>query len=133
MRITIAPVSSSPAMIARWIGAAPRQRGSSGGMQVEAAEPGRIEHRLRQQQAVSDDDRRIEAETRKRVLLLRALERDGRAHLDPVREREAMDGRRLGLVAAALGPRRLGIDAGDLVALGDEIGKRRHREVGRAP
>ena len=29
MRMMVTPVSSSPAMIARWIGAAPRQRGSS--------------------------------------------------------------------------------------------------------
>ena len=29
MRMTITPVSVSPAMIARWIGAAPRQRGRS--------------------------------------------------------------------------------------------------------
>ena len=29
MRITMTPVSASPAMIARWMGAAPRQRGSS--------------------------------------------------------------------------------------------------------
>ena len=29
MRMTMTPVSASPAMIARWIGAAPRQRGSS--------------------------------------------------------------------------------------------------------
>ncbi len=28
MRMTLAPVKASPAMIARWIGAAPRQRGS---------------------------------------------------------------------------------------------------------
>ena len=27
--ITVTPVSASPAMMARWIGAAPRQRGSS--------------------------------------------------------------------------------------------------------
>ena len=29
MRIAITPVSLSPAMMARWIGAAPRQRGRS--------------------------------------------------------------------------------------------------------
>ena len=29
MRMTMAAVSRSPAMIARWIGAAPRQRGSA--------------------------------------------------------------------------------------------------------
>ena len=29
MRITVAAVSVSPAMMARWIGAAPRQRGSA--------------------------------------------------------------------------------------------------------
>ncbi len=29
MRMTWTPVTASPAMIARWIGAAPRQRGSS--------------------------------------------------------------------------------------------------------
>ena len=44
MRMTMTAVSVSPAMMARWMGAAPRQRGRLRGVQIEAAETRRIEH-----------------------------------------------------------------------------------------
>ncbi len=49
------PVSVSPAMIARWIGAAPRQRGSSEACRLRQPSRGRIENGLRQDHAVGDD------------------------------------------------------------------------------
>ena len=54
----VTPVSSSPARIARSTGAAPRQRGSSDGMDVQ---PERlVEQRLRDQQAVGADHDRVD-------------------------------------------------------------------------
>jgi hypothetical protein len=56
IRITMTPVSASPAMMARWIGAAPRQRGNSEACRLRQPRPRRIEHRLRQDEAIGDDD-----------------------------------------------------------------------------
>jgi hypothetical protein len=44
------PVSSSPASIARWIGAAPRQRGSSEACTFQQPNARNVEDRLRQDQ-----------------------------------------------------------------------------------
>ena len=49
-------------MMARWIGAAPRQRGSSEACRLRQPWRGRVEDRLRQDQAVGDDDGDIGAE-----------------------------------------------------------------------
>ena len=49
----------SPASTARWIGAAPRQRGSSERVDVQATEARNVQHGLRQQQAVRDDDHEV--------------------------------------------------------------------------
>ena len=53
------PVSLSPARIARWIGAAPRQRGKQRGMHVPAAEAWIVEHASRKDQSIGDDDDEI--------------------------------------------------------------------------
>ena len=46
MRMIKTPVSGSPAMMARLMGAAPRQRGKQRGVQVEAAMAVRVENGL---------------------------------------------------------------------------------------
>ena len=62
MRMTMTPVSASPAMMARAIGAAPRQRGSSEAWRLRQPSARRIEERLRQDLAVGDDDADIGGE-----------------------------------------------------------------------
>ena len=64
--MTMTPVSASPAMIARWIGAAPRQRGSSEACTLKQPSGTRLEDRLRQDQAIGDDHRGIGADARGR-------------------------------------------------------------------
>ena len=49
----------SPASIARWIGAAPRQRGSSEACTFQQPKRRDVEDRLRQHQAVGDDDHQV--------------------------------------------------------------------------
>ena len=74
------PVSASPARIARWIGAAPRQRGSRRGMDVQAAKPRRIQHRLRQDQPIGHHHRHIGAQRGKLRLRLGAAQRNRVPH-----------------------------------------------------
>ena len=57
--ITMTPVSASPAMMARLIGAAPRQRGSSEAWRLKQPSGGASRIGLRQDQAIGDDDRGI--------------------------------------------------------------------------
>ena len=52
---------------------APRQRGRMRAVQVETAQPRRIEDRLGQQQAVGDDHRHIEAQRGEGVAVFRPL------------------------------------------------------------
>ena len=110
----IMPVSRSPAMMARWIGAAPRQRGSSEAWPLKA--PSRVPSRIGdgQQQAVGDDDRGVGAKVAKRLLLGLALQRHRRAHLDAEPLGLALHRRRRQLQPApAGGARRLRVDRGD--------------------
>ena len=111
----IMPVSRSPAMMARWIGAAPRQRGSSDAWPLKAPSrvPSRIAHR--QQQAIGDDDGGIGSEVAEGLLLGLALQRDRRAHLDAQPFGLALHRRWRQLEPApAGGPRRLRIDRSDV-------------------
>src|SRR5690606_33569192 len=85
-------------------------------MQIEAAEPWRIENGLGKNEPVGDDDRRIEPERSEGVLRLRASEALRRAHLKAARGCERMHRRRPLLLAAPRRARRLGVDAGDFVA-----------------
>ena len=55
----VTPLTSSPARIARWIGAAPRQRGSSEAWMFTHPALRRIQDRLRQDQPISRDHREI--------------------------------------------------------------------------
>jgi hypothetical protein len=58
MRITCTPSTSSPAMIARWIGAAPRQRGSRDACRLK--HPSQALQHLGTDLPVRHDHRRIE-------------------------------------------------------------------------
>ncbi len=55
----VMPVSASPASIARWIGAAPRQRGSRLAWMLRQPRGGIDEHGRRQDQPVGRDDHRV--------------------------------------------------------------------------
>jgi hypothetical protein len=55
----VMPVSASPASMARWIGAAPRQRGSRRGVDVQAAQARQVQHPLRQDQPVGGDHHHV--------------------------------------------------------------------------
>ena len=57
----VMPVSASPASMARWIGAAPRQRGSSEAWILRQPSRGRVQHPLRQDQAVGGDHHHVGA------------------------------------------------------------------------
>ncbi len=73
MRMIITPVSASPAMIARWMGAAPRQRGSSEAWMFQHPSRGASSTGLRQDQAIGNDDGDIGIERGKAGLLVRVL------------------------------------------------------------
>ena len=62
MRMVVTPVSASPARIARWIGAAPRQRGSSEPWMLMQPSTGASRKRLGQDVAVGDDHGGVEIE-----------------------------------------------------------------------
>ena len=71
-------------MIARWMGAAPRQRG----VQIEAAEPRRVENVFGQKEPVGDDDGRIRTQLRERLPGRHTFQRFGRAQFKSMRRRE---------------------------------------------
>ena len=70
--ITMTAVSVSPAMMARLIGAAPRQRGSAEACRLKQPSLRRVEHRLRQDQAVGDHHGGIGVMGAERLLRLAA-------------------------------------------------------------
>ena len=55
----VMPVCASPASMARWIGAAPRQRGSSEAWMLRQPQARQVEHPLRQDQAVGGDHHHV--------------------------------------------------------------------------
>ncbi len=101
-------------------------------MDVEAAVARRVEDRLRQDQAVSDDDADVGVKGRELRLRLVGAQAAGVAHLDPERLGAGMDGAWPVFLSAACRTRRLGIDADDLVPRRDQRVERGDREVGRA-
>ncbi len=113
--ITMTPVSASPAMMARWIGAAPRQRGSSDPCRLKQPRRGDFEHAQRKDQSVGNDDGSIEFESRERRLFRYVLEGTRRPHLDAGGLGERMHRRFHFREPAAFRARRLGVDAGDVV------------------
>jgi hypothetical protein len=101
-------------------------------MDVEAAEPRRVEDRARQDQAVGRDHGGIEAECGEGGLLLLRLQRDRMAHRQAQGLGPRLDRRGLGLVAASGRARRLAVDGGDLVPGRRERVQHRHGEIRRA-
>ena len=132
--ITMTPVSASPAMMARWIGAAPRQRGSSEACRLKQPSGKLVEDRFRQDQAVSHDNGGIGAvgaHRFRRVGISQRLRRERSA----IRSRSASraTGLGVGVQSAAAGRlRRAGIDRRDLMAAADKFDQRRHGEFRRA-
>jgi hypothetical protein len=102
-------------MIARWIGAAPRQRGSRLAWMFRQPCARRVEHRLRQDQAIGDDDADIGPERGEVRLRLGRFQADRVPHGQAQRLGPHLHGARAVLLAAPGGSRRLAIDAGDLV------------------
>src|SRR5262245_33348371 len=94
--MTCTPVTLSPAITARWIGAAPRQDAA---VEIEAAKPRCVENLLRQQQAVGDDDSDIKPEVGKRLAVGGDTEILWRADLDAAAVSEVVDRRLLHLLA----------------------------------
>ena len=101
-------------------------------MDIQAAVGGGIEHRLRQDQAISRDHRyvgvqrgeiglrRCPAQTRRGA--------DGQAmRLGPIMHRAPLQ-----FLAALRRARRLGIDGGNIMPRRDQCGERRHRKGRRA-
>ena len=111
-------------------GAAPaRQQGT---MQIEAAQPGRIQNGFGQQQAVSHHNSGIETQRSESGLFVGAFQRKRRADFKARRLGEFVHRAWCRLHAPAAGTRRLGIDGGNVMALGDQFGQRRNREFRRA-
>ena len=132
MRITMTAVSGSPAMIARWIGAAPRQRGSALPCRLRQPCARRGQDRLRQEQAIGDDDGDVGAVcARMPPAPPRPSGVRGVNTGMPAASAERCTGDLARLHAASGGSRRLRIDGCDLVAGRRDLGQRRHREIGR--
>ena len=124
MRITWTPVTASPAMIARWIGAAPRQRGSSEACRLKQPSRGASSTSRWQDLAVGDHHGGVEVERRegRRSRPGRFIEagvRTGRPRLSA----KAWTGEGCQLLAAPARAGRLGIDGRDLVARRDQLGQ----------
>ena len=79
------PVSASPAMIARWIGAAPRQRGSSEAWMLRQPRAGAASTARRQDQPVGDDHRHLGPERGEGRLPRRLAQARRRPHRQPER------------------------------------------------
>ena len=116
MRMMVTPVSASPARMARWIGAAPRQRGSSEPWMLMQPSTGRVEERLGQDVAVGDDHGGIEIERLEGRRFLLAAQAFGRAHGKAQRQRQLMHRRAAFLLAAAGGLGRAGVDGDHVMA-----------------
>ena len=113
---------------------APRQRGSSEAWDVDTAQPRRVEHRARQDQAVGGDHSGVEVELGERPAVgPRPSAWPGCAPAGRARRPRSCTGRPPRLPAAAGGARRLGIDGRDLGCPRlDQGNERRHGEVGGA-
>ena len=99
-------------------------------MDVEAAAPGRFQHRGRQDQAIGRDHGGIEAERREFRLRRRILAQPGgRAHRKAQPVRRDMHGAAPHRVAATGGAGRLAIHGGDVVSGGVQRREGGHREI----
>ena len=138
--IRVTPVSTSPASIARWIGAAPRQRGSSEAWMLRQPRRRQRQQPGRQDQAVGGDDDRLgrgggERRLRRRRLVGEAAVEAQAARLgerQSVLEGERLHRRGLGLHAAAGRTVRLAEHEHDLVPGGVQPLQRDAGEFRRA-
>ena len=89
--ITITPVSASPAMIARLIGAAPRQRGSSEACRLKAPSGHASRIAFGRIKPVGDDDRHVRAVAARNALRVPAAQGGGREHRQGEAARLALD------------------------------------------
>jgi hypothetical protein len=99
-------------------------------MQVERPQPGRVQHRGRQDLAERHHYGSVEVQRLEGRDLALVAHRGRRADRQALFQGERMHRRGLQCLAAAPRRRRLGIDAGDLVASLDKTGERGEREVG---
>ena len=130
MRITMTPVARSPAMMARWMGAAPRHRGSSDACRLRQPWGGTVENGFRQDQAIGRDNRHIGLESAQRRGSLLGAKRSRRDDLDAKPQGRRMN--RGGLRFEAAAPARLRrprIDRRHAMTLFDDLGERGHREI----
>ena len=132
MRMTWAPVTSSPAITARWIGAAPRQRGSREACRLNDPSRGAVEHGARQDLAEGDHHGGVEVERLEGRDLVGVAHGRGRAHRQPEGLGEGLDRRGPHLLAPAARFLRLAVDRRDLVAGRGQLGQRPDGEIGRS-
>ena len=118
-------------MMARWIGAAPRQRGNSEACRLKQPSGKRLQHRLGQDQAVGDDHRGIGAVGTASRLPSGRPQCFRRQDRDAEPPGFARDRARPQLHAAPRRLRRARVDRHDLVSGADNFQKRGHREIGR--
>ena len=128
----VTPLTSSPARIARWIGAAPRHRGSSEAWTLMQPAPGASRIGCGQDQAVSGDHRQIGIERGEARLFVGVAQGSRSANFDAERFGAVMDGGPALALAAAGRARRLAIDRDDVMARVDQRVEARHREVRRS-
>ncbi len=102
------------------------------GVDVQATAFGRVQHRLRQDQAVGHDHRHIGVQGGEIGLRLRVPQADRMAHGQAQRQRALMHGGRRFLLAASCGARRLAIDGTHLMPRVHQRIQHRDREIGRA-
>jgi hypothetical protein len=131
-RMIVTPVSASPAMMARWTGAAPRQRGRSEAWTLIKPSRGKSSNRCGRNLAVSGDDAEIGMEGFKRLVKRSAAQplrlQDGHSSGDGL----GLHRRRCHLLSAAAWPVRLGDHRDDIMPGSPERIERRHREGWRA-
>ena len=130
--MSVTPLVSSPARIARWIGAAPRQRGRSEAWTLMQPSLRRVEDGLGQDQPIGCDHSEIGVQPAEPRLLSVVPQRLRRPHLDPELLRPLVH-RRLPLrLAASRRPRRLRVDRDDVMSRLDQRVEARHREFRRS-
>ena len=119
--------------MARWIGAAPRQRGSSEACRLRQPSGRRVEDRLRQDHAVGDDHRGIGVVRAKRPPAASGVFRVfGVSTGMPSRRASRSTGVGCSSMPRPAGFGRAGVDRRDLVAMANELEQGRHREIRRA-
>ena len=100
-------------------------------MEVETAEPWRVENAFRQQEPVGHDDSGIDMKILEGALLLLAPEGLGRSDINSMRRGKRRDGRRFGGKTTPLWTRRLGVDRAQIMLVLDQCSERWHGKVGR--